>query len=306
MRAYFTQIKEKAMASLKKNSVEGRLRVSISHGTNQYWLVGEGEKLIRYLSKSNPKDMKLARQMAQRDYDKKVMVVAQKVITEIDRLEALFARNPNSSGESADAYETDLSMAIQSVLALTPKCQARRALICPHELTNEEYVVQWYERHGVVPPGSELRGNPAATQGRAAAPNPASANASGEQFSGRRFPEKPVFTNRGEAVRSKSEKIIADRLNALNIPYIYEYPLQLSGSQTIYPDFLILNSRTRREYILEHFGLMSDSEYVAGTVRKINAYCRSGFVPGKRFLFTMEDGELPLETLVLEKLLEKM
>ena len=37
-----------------------------------------------------------------------------------------------------------------------------------------------------------------------------------------------IITERGERVRSKSEKIIADKLYALGIPYRYEYPLVLA------------------------------------------------------------------------------
>ena len=35
---------------------------------------------------------------------------------------------------------------------------------------------------------------------------------------------------KGERVRSKSEKIIADKLYMLGIPYRYEYPLVLDGN----------------------------------------------------------------------------
>ena len=50
-----------------------------------------------------------------------------------------------------------------------------------------------------------------------------------------------IYTEKGERVRSKSEKIIADKLALMNIPYHYEYPLKLKGFGIVYPDFLLLN-----------------------------------------------------------------
>lgn len=35
------------------------------------------------------------------------------------------------------------------------------------------------------------------------------------------------YTEKGEIVRSKSEKIIADRYHGLGIPYIYELPIRM-------------------------------------------------------------------------------
>ena len=37
--------------------------------------------------------------------------------------------------------------------------------------------------------------------------------------------QQEIFTERGEQVRSKSEKIIADSLHRNGIPYRYEYPV---------------------------------------------------------------------------------
>lgn len=146
---YFLQITEKARCSLKKNGVEGHLRVCVSHGTSQYWFEDKVSNELRYLSKRNAKDMKLARQLAQRDYDRKVLAFTQKVIRKFSALETFLEKENGFTGEASVAAETDLSMAREMILEITPKCQARRALICPHELTTEEYVSQWYKLHGV-------------------------------------------------------------------------------------------------------------------------------------------------------------
>ena len=76
---------------------------------------------------------------------------------------------------------------------------------------------------------------------------------------------------RGERVRSKSEILIANSLNEMNIQYRYEYPIRISNT-TFYPDFYILNLRRRKEYIWEHFGRMDDIEYARNAIRKIRYF----------------------------------
>ena len=58
-----------------------------------------------------------------------------------------------------------------------------------------------------------------------------------------------LFTYRGERVRSKSELIIANILFRNSIPYRYECPIELDGSGTVYPDFTVLNTDRRKEYL---------------------------------------------------------
>lgn len=125
------------------------------------------------------------------------------------------------------------------------------------------------------------------------------------------FPENApeIFTEKGEHVRSKSEKIIADKLNAMNIPYRYEAPLRLKknyNSLTLHPDFTILDVKNRRELIFEHFGMMSDSEYARNAVEKINLYENNGFLFGKNLFFTMETDKSPLNMKSFEKMLKNV
>ncbi len=84
--------------------------------------------------------------------------------------------------------------------------------------------------------------------------------------------ETGITTERGELVRSKSEKIIADKLAMMGIPYIYEAQLHLKSHGIIYPDFTVLNKRTRQEYYWEHFGMMDNQEYSEKAIKKIEAY----------------------------------
>ena len=67
-------------------------------------------------------------------------------------------------------------------------------------------------------------------------------------------------TSRGEAVRSKSEVIIANLLHAKGIDYHYEHPLELGGVVK-YPDFTIEDDDIGVTYHWEHCGLLHDPAY---------------------------------------------
>lgn len=95
----------------------------------------------------------------------------------------------------------------------------------------------------------------------------------------RKYPSRnlmPVInineTKKKEIVRSKSEKIIADMLNDHGIPYLYEFPLVLNPYRTVYPDFTILNKRTREVYLLEHLGWLESPDYVRKNLVKLTEY----------------------------------
>lgn len=114
-----------------------------------------------------------------------------------------------------------------------------------------------------------------------------------------------LLTERGELVRSKSEKIIADKLHMLKIPYIYEMPLQLKGNIMMHPDFTVLNTRTRKEYHWEHFGLMEKETYSENAVKKLNTYALNNIYQGKKLLVTYETTAQPLNTKRLEGLIQE-
>lgn len=118
-------------------------------------------------------------------------------------------------------------------------------------------------------------------------------------------PGTPYYnTLKGEYVRSKSEKIIADTLYSKNIPYRYEYPLTLNNGKIWRPDFTILNRRTLTEYILEHFGMMEDIDYCNNALNKIRIYIQNGFYPGENLLITAETRSLPFSTAELDQLIK--
>lgn len=115
----------------------------------------------------------------------------------------------------------------------------------------------------------------------------------------------PIYTAKGERVRSKSEVIIADNMRAENIPYRYECPLFLKGWGTVYPDFTALNIHERKEIYYEHFGMMDNPEYVEKVVRKISIYEDNGIYIGDRLIVTWETQKNPLDPRKVRALIRK-
>lgn len=159
----------------------------------------------------------------------------------------------------------------EQVFGLFP--QAKQDLIKPLFSTNEQYVRKWlsveYERKTFQENTSEF------------------------------------YTIKGERVRSKSEKIIADLLTQNNIPYRYEFPLKLKGYGTIHPDFMVLNTETREEFFWEHLGKMDDEKYVNDCISRLNAYEMNNYLIGKDLLITFETSTMPINMKVVIQIIEK-
>ena len=86
-------------------------------------------------------------------------------------------------------------------------------------------------------------------------------------------------TTRGELVRSKSEVIIADLLNALDLPYGYEQPFTAPDGSMRYPDFTIDDAETGRRLLIEHLGMMDRPDYVRRWNAKEAWYSKAGVGP---------------------------
>lgn len=145
----------------------------------------------------------------------------------------------------------------------------RRAIVNPRIVTDEKFAEKW----------------------------------SAVQHEGKSFEEgtSVICTNRGERVRSKSEKIIADMLFQKSVPYRYEAPFAMRGTGTVYPDFTVLNIRHREELYWEHFGMMDNREYCVRALRKIESYQKNGIYLGKKLIVTFETSQYPLETKMIER-----
>lgn len=112
------------------------------------------------------------------------------------------------------------------------------------------------------------------------------------------------ITKRGEKVRSKTEMIIANRLNDAGIMYRYEYPIKLKSGMVVHPDFLCLNMMTRKEVVWEHFGMVDNYEYATNMIRKINGYLHSGYVWGETFIASFEGSRTPVDMKVIDRMIQ--
>ena len=253
----------------KKKSYEkapqGRIRISQNGGHPEYYLVTErGSLRGKYLPHSQKT---LARQLAQKDYDARLIKLLQKEISTLQN----YMKQTSNGRAIPELYDS--------------LCPARRSLITPAILTNEQYAARWQD----------------------------------VSWTGRPFASDAPYicTARGERVRSKSEVIIADTLFRHNIPYRYAFPITLKRSNsddirrdfgssiTLYPDFLCLNTRTRTEFYWEHFGLMDSTEYSNNAAGKLRLYTENGILAGRNLIITMETQTEPPSIKALEKLIEE-
>lgn len=99
------------------------------------------------------------------------------------------------------------------------------------------------------------------------------------------------ISTRGLRVRSKSELIIAEKLDYYGIPYRYEQVIRI-GHNLFSPDFIIMTDNGLIYW--EHCGMMSDSDYRAYNKWKLSVYDKAGIVPWKNLIITYdsEDGDL--------------
>lgn len=145
-----------------------------------------------------------------------------------------------------------------------------REFVTPIILDDSSYIADWYKR------------------------NPGNMNS---------YPQSHLYkTNRGENVRSKSEKIIADIFDKYNIPYVYEPALTLENGKLVIPDFKILNIKTRKEYVYEHLGMLDSASYANDNVEKIRLYEKSGYMQGENIIYSFETSMMPLDTEGIERI----
>lgn len=148
----------------------------------------------------------------------------------------------------------------------------RKKYVHPYRLTDELFSAQWL-----------------------AIPNPGNPT----------HPEQLILeTLNKEKVRSKSERSIANALFRKNIPYKFENPLHIDGYGTYYPDFTILDMKTRSLVYWEHFGRIDDPDYANKAARKLKAFSSKGIVPRKNLIITIESSDCPLDQPVIDKIIK--
>lgn len=108
------------------------------------------------------------------------------------------------------------------------------------------------------------------------------------------------YTKKNERVRSKSEVIIANLLNMMNLPYRYECALVV-GDRKIHPDFTILDVENRRQVYLEHCGMMDTPNYAKSAVERINLLALNNICIGENLICTFETSTHVMDTRVVKK-----
>lgn len=242
------RIEEKTRNRLK-NTPEGKLRISKSNNHIQYYhcTVENPKKNGKYLHKT---EEKLVCQLAQKEYDEKVLRLVEKRLRQLRRI--------------AEEYQDD---EIENLFLR--EHEARQRFICPVEQTWNQQLEQWLQ----------------------------------EKYEGKGFGDGTpiIYSEKGERIRSKSEKILADYFYRKDIPYKYEKPLYLKGYGIVYPDFTFLSKRTRKEIYWEHEGRMDDSEYAKTAIKKIKTYEDNGIYLGENLILTFETETNVLSTKDIER-----
>ena len=239
------------MNSRLKDAPKGTLRMSKSHNKQQYYWCTEKKKAGIYINKNN---IEMARKLAQKTYDEKVLRLAEKRLSQIQKITKDYEEN-----EIEEIYYSER--------------MERQELINPIEPTWHQRVQEWKSK----------------------------------EYTGKGFRDDTpiILTERGERVRSKSEKILADYFFRNGIEYKYECPLYLNGVGIVYPDFTFLSAKTGEEIYWEHNGKVDDPVYAKNMVRKIQAYENNGIYVGEKLILTFETEQTILNTSKIEQLAKK-
>ena len=234
-----------------KDAPIGTLRMSWSHNTLQYYRCTKEKKSGIYINKNN---IEMARKLAQKTYDEKVLKLAEKRVSQMKKITKDYKEN--------EIEEIYINERVE-----------RQKLIEPVESTWEQILEDWKRK----------------------------------EFRGKGFREGTpiILTEKGERVRSKSEKILADYFYRNGIEYKYECPLYLNGVGTIYPDFTFLSPKIGKEIYWEHNGKVDDPTYAKKMVKKIHAYENNGIFQGERLILTFETEQTVLNTNKIEQLVKR-
>lgn len=114
-----------------------------------------------------------------------------------------------------------------------------------------------------------------------------------------------ILTNSGLRVRSKSEKILADYFDSIELKYKYECPLYLKPYGIIYPDFTFLSKRTGKEVYWEHEGMLDNPEYIKSALKKVELYEMNNIFQGENLILTFESSTCVLNTKLMKKKVQR-
>lgn len=229
--------------------------------------INHNKNTDQYYWRTDPKDTE--GKYIKKNNEKLIKDLAQKDYAQ--RLQTLAKRDLEKLQYLLATYKPYEAVNIYEKLSLS-----RRRLITPYVLSEEEFVKQWEQENQVI---NKLDCR----------------NEKADSFG--------IITEKGEIVRSKSEKILADKLYMMQIPYIYELPLYLEGYGYIKPDFTVLNRKNRKMYYWEHFGLMDQADYCEKAILKLELFERNHIFQGKNLIVTYETNKHPLNTRIVGELI---
>lgn len=173
-----------------------------------------------------------------------------------------------------EVYEQEKSISAEDVYSLLKP--ERQQYVIPYDGFDQKFVERWYSQH-----------------------QPWAFNL--QPFTGN-------YTYKGIQFRSRAELILATLLDQLGIPWVFEYPIQVTKdgyTETIFPDYTVLNVRTRQTFYLEYFGKMSDPKYMETNYRRLKLYEENGIFLGKQLIIIGESQEEPLDIPHTEKVLRE-
>ena len=153
------------------------------------------------------------------------------------------------------------------------QAKAKKSYITPIIESNESFIARWYEEHKGAQNTFPIEGN--------------------------------IYTERGEHVRSKSEKILADLFYKYDIPYVYEPKIKMNNGHMVCPDFALLNKETRQTIYWEHLGLINQDEYAVRNLEKLHEYEESSLILGENLLISIESTKKGLNTKLVEMQIKK-
>ena len=245
---------DRLITRLKKDiakAPEGMLRISPRKTyTQYYWRKNPSDRNGIYIHKDN---MKLAVDLAQRDYNKKLLNIIEEEQHLANEYCRLLKEKPlEAAYDSLNRYKQEL------VTSLEDEKAKRIAL----------WNAEQYEKMAID----------ATTE---------------------------FYSNNGTRVRSKSELIIANMLEQYDVPYKYEKPIILKGIGTVHPDFTCLNTRTHKEIVWEHFGMMDNEAYASKNIIKLNTYNQNGYYIGKNMIASFETSLNPLSSRFVKAMIEE-
>lgn len=257
------------LESNKMPDVEGRLRITHKRGKPVYYLDLDIEKKRKGDLKEKPK--RRSEYIRKSDMDK-IIHLAQHDYEE--KLRCEINKQLKALKAIIGASKNYDERALEKVYSKMHPC--RKELIKPIVPDSETFVKQWLQEPFIRKQMSDY--------------------------------DQEIFTERGELVRSKSEKIIADKYLKLGVPYRYECQLALkqNGRRVIiYPDFTVLNKQTRKVYYHEHFGMMDSEEYSRSAMKRIELYVQNGIFVGEQLIVTHETSDRALNMQYFEQLVKK-